>query len=518
MSGRERELAALLSSASLVLVGTAFGSLSTLVERVIIGRSLSLTAYGEVSIGISVLTVTTSLALFGFSQAIPRFASRDDDERAVRGAWATGFAVTAAVAIVVTAALFVGADALTAHLLDRTDSPRLVRLFALAVPLSVGLHVGVGAIRGLENTVYKTLVQDLLYPVVRILCLVGLLAAGYGVLAAGYAYVAAAAVGFVASHLLLNRLLSLRGEFAFRAREMVGFSAPLVVTSVLSMLLVQTDTLMLGAMRSSDEVALYSAAYPLAYGLFLVLTAFGFIYLPLVSRLDAGGERAEIDAIYKVTTKWIYVVTFPAFLAFTVFPRDVLTVFFGARYADGAPALVILSLGFFTNAAAGRNRQTVSALGHTKVLMYCNVLAYAANVGLNVVLIRAYGFAGAAVASAASYVTLNAAVTVVLRRRFGISPFSSAGVRTFVVLPAVFVPLAWLLARAVTLTAVTLPLFLVGSGLLSLAVVGAVGGFQPEDRVAVEFVEERAGVRIPLVRRYIPGFDEGDARESAASR
>jgi O-antigen/teichoic acid export membrane protein len=516
MSGRERELAALLSSASLVLVGTVFGSLSTLLERVIIGRSLSLAAYGEVSIGISVLTVTTSLALFGFSQGIPRFMSRDDDERRARGAWMTGLAVTAVVALVVTVVLFAGADVLTARLLERTESPRLVRLFVLAVPLLVGLHVGVGAIRGLENTVYKTLVQDLLYPVVRILCLVGLLTAGYGVLAAGYAYVVAAAVGFVAAHLLLNRLLSLRGEFALRTREMVGFSAPLVVTSVLSMLLVQTDTLMLGAMRSSDEVALYSAAYPLAYGLFLVLTAFGFIYLPLASRLDADGERAEIDAIYKVTTKWIYVVTFPAFLAFAVFPRDVLTVFFGARYADGAPALVILSLGFFTNAAAGRNRQTMSALGHTRTLMYCNVLAYAANVALNVILIRAYGFAGAAVASAASYVTLNAAVTGVLRGRFGISPFSSAGVRTFVVLPATFVPLAWLLSRAVTLTVVTLPVFLVVAGLLSLVVVAVAGGLQPEDRVAVEFVEERTGVRIPLVRRYIPDFDDADVPESAA--
>lgn len=511
MVDRESELSALLSSASLVVVATIVGSVSKLVERVIVGRMLTLDAYGEVSIGFAAVTICSMFALLGFDQGIPRYMSRFETEQQVRGAWLTGLVIAAVTSVVLTGALYFNADFLAAQLFDAAGSADLMRVFLLCIPMAVGLNVGVSAIRGLENTLYGTVVQNLLYPLSRIGLLVVFLYAGYDILSAGYAYLVSAALGFVVSHLLLSRLLSLRGPFELHLREMVGFSAPMVIASVLSILLVQTDTLMLGAMRESSEVALYGAAYPLAWGMMLVLSAFGFIYLPLVSRLDADGEHAEIDAVYKITSKWIFVVTFPAFVAFAVFPRDVLTVFFDARYADAAPALVILSVGFFANAAFGRNRQTLSALGDSKALMYGNVVTFGVNVVLNLLLIPRLGFVGAAVASASSYFTINLLLTVVLGRRYGISPFSSATVRTFAGVPAVLLPAAYLLSRQITLTAVTILPFLIATGLLALAVMAAVGGLQSEDRVAVEFVEESLGTELPAVRRYIPAGSELDS-------
>ena len=501
--GRSSELTTLLSSASLVIVGTLFASVSKLIERVIIGRTLAVDAYGEVSIGIAVLTVVSYVALLGFGQGVPRYMSRFDDEAHVRGAWLTGLVLAVTGGVALAAIIVAMTPVLTTRLFQDPSSAPLLTLFAVTIPLSVGFHVGIGGVRGMENTRYRTYVQDLLYPLTRIGLLVVLLGLGFGVLAAGYAYVVAAAAAFVCSHYFLNRLMPLWGPFETDVGEMIRFSAPLMVSSVLSMLLVQTDTLMVGYFRTSAEVALYSAAYPLAYGLLLVLSAFGFVYLPLASRLDAGGERDELTAIYGVTTKWIFVLTFPAFVAFVVFPGDVLTTFFGARYAAGAPALRILTLGFFVNAAFGRNRQTLAALGHTNPLMISNVAAFVVNVGLNVALIPRFGFVGAAVASAASYATLNAAVSGYLAVRFGITPFSKAAVRTFVGLPAVMLPAAVLLSQRVDLTAVTLLPFLVAWGVCSLVVVVLVGGVQPEDDVAVSFVEDRLGVEVPFVRRYL---------------
>lgn len=504
MTDRERELSTLISSASIVVVGTVVGSVAKLVERVMVGRTLAVEAYGEVSIGLAMITVGTMFALLGFDQGIPRYMSRFERDRQRRGVWLTGLGLALVAAVGTAGILYFNADLLAGLLFESTDSVFLVRLFLLCIPLSVGLHAGVGAIRGLENTVYGVFVQNVLFPLARIGLLAAFLFYGYGIASVGYAYLVAAGLGFAVSHLLLNRLLALRGAFDLHVREMVTFSAPLIVASVLSILLVQTDTLMLGWLRDSAEVALYGAAYPLAWGLMLLLSAFGFVYLPLVSRLDAGGERAEIDAVYKITTKWIFVLSFPAFVAFTIFPGDVLTIFFGARYADGAPALVILSVGFFSNAAFGRNRQTLAALGTTQVLMYANVVTFAVNVALNLLLIPRVGFVGAAVASALSYLTINLILTGVLYRRFSITPFAPTTVRTFLALPAVFLPAAVLLSGRVTLTAITLVPFLVGTGLLSLLVIGAAGGLQPEDGVVVEFVEEALGVDLPVVRRYIP--------------
>ena len=505
MADREHELGSLLSSAGLVFAGAIVSSVSLLIERIVVGRLLSVDAYGEVSIGIALLSIGVTLSLVGFSQGVPRYVARYEDPTAKRGVWLTGVAFTGVVALIAVVVLFPNAETISALFFESVESVLLIQLFVLAIPLVVGLKIAIGAIRGLENTTYKLVVEDLFYPVFRIGFLVVLLLSGVGLTAPGYAYLVAAAVSVLLAHLLLHRLMSLVGSFRTYTRELLTFSAPLVFATIFASLLTKVDTFMLGYFRSSFEVGLYNAAYPLATGMLIVLGAFGFLYLPLASRLDASDEREEIDAIYKVTTKWIYVVTFPAFLAFVAFPGDVLAIFFGEDYRPGALALVVLSIGFFTNAAYGRNRETLSALGYPRYILLGNAAALVLNVALNLVLIPLYGIEGAAITSAISFVFFNVLVYVVLKRKFDISPFSSWSLRTAIVLPIAFVPPAVVLSTVVSLTPFTFLSFLVVSGVSAIALVCLAGCLQPEDLIAIEFVEDVTGIRLPLVRRFLPG-------------
>lgn len=508
MSGRASELSSLLSSAGLVLIGSVVSSVSVLVERIIVGRMLSVEAYGDVSIGLALLSIGVTLSLVGFSQGVPRYISRFDAPKRQRGVWISGVAFTGLVALVFIILLFPNVDTVASLFFESVESERLIQLFVLAIPLVVAFEIGVGAIRGLENTRFKLYVEDLLYPCVRILLLIVLLSVGVGLTAPGYAYLIAAAIALVSTHLLLNRLLPLAGPFRTHTKEMLVFSAPLVLATIFGSLLTKVDTFMLGYFRTSYEVGLYNAAYPLANGILVVLGSFGFLYLPLASRLDASGERREIDAIYKVTTKWIYIITFPAFLTFVVFPGDVLALFFGEDYRPAAFALVILTIGFFTNAAYGRNRETLSALGHTMYIMIGNGLAVILNVVLNLLLIPVYGITGAAVTSVVSYVSFNLLIYLVLKRRFDISPFSRHTLRTMFFLPVVLLPPTVVLSHHLTLTLLLLPAFLILAGLASIVVVSVTNCLQPEDSVAIEVIEERIGLSVPVIRRFIP--DEGD--------
>ncbi|WP_227376658.1 flippase [Haladaptatus halobius] len=502
--GTERELRNLLSSASLVFVGAAVASVAKLLERIILGRGLSTAAYGEVNIALTTMSLGVTFALVGFGQGIPRYISRFDDERDVRGAWLTGILFTGAVGVALAGVLYLNADLIATNLFDSAGSNRLIPVFALAVPLVVGYQVGVGGIRGFENTIYKTYVGDLLYPFGRLLLLGALLSLGVGAVAAGYAYLVSAAVAFLVAHYLLNRLFPLVGSFRLHVREMAVFSAPLVVSSVLADLLTRTDTVMLGYFTTSHDVGLYSAAYPLANSLLIALASFGFLYLPLASRLDANGERDEIATIYQLTTKWVFVITFPAFLLFVTFPADILSVFFGERYANGALALAILSVGFFTNAAGGRNRETLSALGHTKLILAGNAVAFVLNLLMNLALIPTYGFVGAAVASATANVALNAFMFAVLWSKFGITPFSQWTVRTMTRVPLLLIPPTALLAQTVSLTMFTLPLALVTAAAGTLIVVSTLDCLQPEDRVVVDFVESVTDTKLPFLHGYVP--------------
>jgi O-antigen/teichoic acid export membrane protein len=504
MKSTSEELSTLLSSATLVFVGTVVGVVARLGERIILGRALATDVYGDVTIALAIVSIGSTLAGLGLTQGVPRYMSRFDDPGDVRGVVVTGFVVALSGATVVAALLWLNLGWLASALFETPGAMVFLLPFILTIPFQVGMKISIGGIRGLENTLYKTLVGDLFFPFGRIALLGLLLWAGYGVAAAGYAYLIAASTSFVLALWLLNRLFTLVGQFRTRTREMIAFSVPLIIAAVLNILLTRTDTVMIGYFDSSFATGLYGYAYPLATGLLLVVASFGFLYLPLASRFDANDRHEELDAVYKITTKWAFVATFPAFLTFVMFPGDVLAIFFSDRARPAALAFVVLAGGFFTNAAFGRNRETLSALGQTKVIMVANGFAYVLNVCLNLLLIPLYSYLGAAVASGISYVSLNLVIYLVLRRRFDISPFSRWTRRTFVALPAVLGVPAYLLSQWLTLSYSTLPLVLVGTALASVVVVAATGCLQPEDEIVITVFEDAVGVELTVLRRILP--------------
>ncbi|MFC6733676.1 flippase [Haladaptatus sp. DYSN1] len=504
MSTRNDNLLALLASSAIVFVGVILASVSRLAERVVIARMFDPAVYGEVTIGLSIMAIGSTLALVGLNHGMPRYVSRYEDDRDVRGVWLVGFAFSLATSLLVVMILLLNIDLLTHYFYDDAVSTDLLRLFILIIPLNVGVTIGIGFLRGMENTKYKFYAEDLIHPGLRLLLLVGILAAGFSILAVGYAYAVAAVVGLLVVHYFANRLVPLVGPVRTHSRELVAYSAPLILAMFLTVLLTQMDTLMVGFFRSSTEVGLYNAAYPLASSLLLFVSAFGYLYLPIISRLDAEGLRHEISAIYSVTTKWGFVATFPAFLAVLVFADDILTMFFSAEYAPAGIALAILSLGFFTSATMGHNRTTLAALGYTTHMLFADIITLAVNLVLNVVLIPIYGFAGAAVATSGAYVARNVVVYLVLRIKFGITPFSRVTTTTYVLIPLVLAPVGYVLSTLVTFSAPVLVAFVVAIGLAELVIITVAGCLQPEDAVFVEFVEKTIGKELTFVRNHLP--------------
>jgi len=114
----------------------------------------------------------------------------------------------------------------------------------------------------------------------------------------------------------------------------------------------------------------------------------------------------------------------PLFLAFILFPEDILTVLFGSAYRDAVGTLQILSIGFIINALLGPNGNTLLVTGNTRFLLVSVLIAGILNVVLNVTLIPKMGIEGAAIATAASLGMKNVLWTAKLLTVSGVHPFS----------------------------------------------------------------------------------------------
>ena len=152
VDGGNEDLSELLSSATLMLFIGSLGSLSRLIEQVAMGRLLGPDAYGEVSIAFSMMTVSTTLAMFGFKEGITRFMTRFEHEADVRGAWRTGVVITVVLTVVVTVGLLANAERVAGRLLEPSTPRALVFVSIATLPLFVGLELAAAGMRGRENT------------------------------------------------------------------------------------------------------------------------------------------------------------------------------------------------------------------------------------------------------------------------------------------------------------------------------------------------------------------------------
>jgi O-antigen/teichoic acid export membrane protein len=167
-----------------------------------------------------------------------------------------------------------------------------------------------------------------------------------------------------------------------------------------------------------------AAVYPLVGFLSMIINSMGFVYIPVTSKLWGENRTQSIGPIYQIMTKWCFLLTFPIFALMLVYPEFLLTKLYGAEYASGALVLRILALGFVTNSYFGFCYHNIIASGESKFLMKCSAASAGVNALLNFVLIPQFGIAGAATASAISFVSIEILMTLRVWKKQNMHPFT----------------------------------------------------------------------------------------------
>jgi O-antigen/teichoic acid export membrane protein len=499
----EQDILSFIRGTGIVIIGVAVGNIAIFIERIILGNIYSVNTYGRISVGLSAFAICLMIAQLGVPLGVARYIPRFEDDGRKRSVWFSGISLILSGSLLV-AAIGIFATTVFDNIVDQVVGSNIfIYLLCITlIPIST-MNTSVQAIRGMENGTYRVVCKDLIYPIGRIIIILLFAWWGLSFTSVGAAYLLSGTISAAAAVILLNRLLKLHGELEFIIPELVKFSIPLMLSSVVMIILTKMDTIMLGALVGPQEAGLYGAAFPIANGLTIVLSAFGYLYLPMVSRFDSNEGKDRINNIYSITSKWIFMVTFPAFVVFSVFPSDILSIFFSTRYSPAAPALIVLAVGFFTNASFGRNQETLSAIGSTKLVFVSNLFALVFNIILNLLLIPSYGIIGAAVASASSFLIMNIFSVMILEIRHNISLLSGPMVRTVLSSFIIIFPLVYYTSSHISIDALSLfpSLMMIGIAVVTFSIL--TGGIEQEDMLIIEVIEERIGVSIPLIRRYI---------------
>jgi O-antigen/teichoic acid export membrane protein len=440
---------------SLLLAGRALQLGSNLAVQLMIVRYLSKTGYGEFAYALAIVTLGETIALFGLDRAIGRLIPISLERREYETAF--GVLVLAVGAVVAIGAGLIALIVLTQGSLDHllVNDPRAVTLLVLMIALAP-----IQALEDLLRGLFSVLARPrtifvrayVLEPAFRMTVALVVIVSHSGIYVLALGYVLAGAVGLVISTFLLVGILRADGLLPhFRLRTMqipfqgtFAFTLPLLSTDLVNVLLFSSDAVLLGHFAGPREVAAFRVIFPLASLNMVVFSVFVVLFIPLASRLFARGDHAGIDDLYRKTTVWITVVTFPIFAFAFLAATPITCLLYGSRYASSALFLSILAVGYYARAALGFSGMTLMVCGRVRSLTLLNVFAMVFNVGINLVLIPRYGALGAAIGTTSTLVLHNVLMQLALRSATGIRLFDSSSTRPLAVVGAAALGLALL--------------------------------------------------------------------------
>ena len=245
--------------------------------------------------------------------------------------------------------------------------------------------------------------------------------------------------------------------------EFWRFSAPRAVSRIFSVALQRFDILIVGAIQGPEAAAVYAAATRfLVLGLMFV-EAIQQVTASHISELLATGAHGRALAMYRTTTTWLTLVSWPLYLM-AIWYAPLLLDVFGHGYDEGAPAVVILCAAMLVATVCGPV-DSVLLMGGRSVLSLINTgTALTVNVAVDLTLVPSMGIEGAAIGWAIGILVNNLLPLWQVQRTMNMHPFGRG---------AVLAVSLCLLSYGVVPGIVHAT---VGPGLLGLLVAGVLGG------------------------------------------
>ena len=386
------------------------GKLASLAFYAVMARELGQHGFGAFTFALSLALVLTTVASFGTDEILARTVARD---RATAPRLLTdALTVNAALGLVAIA------GAVAFAFLGGYDAEVRAAVALLATAAVVELAA---------KSVYATFQgHDDMRPVAASLVIqrwvtagagIAAMLAGAGVVTVSAIYLGGALVAFAyaVTRLLGMKIRTSRTVSAASARALLGASAALGVTLIVQTVLFRVDAVLLSVIKDNAAVGVYGVAYRLLESTLFISYAFVGSLMPTLARLTPT-STPSLGAAFEGGTKLIAAALLPLGAVFVLFPEPILRLIYGTEFdAAAGPmrwlggAVAVYGLGFLS-------ATLLIAQGRQGLLPWITGFVLVLNVVLNLLLIPAYSYNGAAAVTSLSELALAVAcVTAVVR-------------------------------------------------------------------------------------------------------
>jgi O-antigen/teichoic acid export membrane protein len=422
------------------LVGRAISIALTLVSFALVTRYLGVTGFGAYSLVLTFLMLAVTIADLGMTPiGLRELARRPEQTHRLVGnlfGLRLAFAGLAALALLVLS--------LIVQYEPRVQEGLRIATFAAVALVLVGVPAIIFQSR---QRLELAMVVEVVTSSTTLALLIVVTAADLGFSAVLLATVGGATLGATTGYVLAGRLTQLRPQFhRSELRRLTKASLPVGVFMILGILHFKIDTVLLSILKPLADVGTYSVAHRFMEQMLFLPTFFIAAVFPIIASYHATGDALLKLAIDK-SFAFLVMIAVPVAAASFVLAPDIIRLIAGDEFSNAVTPMRILllsSIFFFTNALFSSLLVIYDLERQMAVLVAVVVVG---NIALNLVLIPAFSYTGAAISTVITEASGGVALMVWATRSVGarvdLSPVPRILGATAVMVAAVWAALAF---------------------------------------------------------------------------
>ena len=398
----------LLKAAGISMIGLVLSKLIAYLTTILIAKTGS-NVLGILNLGFSIISFIAMISLLGLSNGILRYVSYyigKKDKQRIKGTILSALKISSTIGISMLILTIIFSGYISINIFNKPELISVIRVFAFIIPLIIFIEIFASIFLSFKKIQYNTIIKDFGDKLFKLLLVFLFISLGFGLTGLACSYLFSSIITFSLLLYFLRKkefgLFNNKIKPKSNTRELLIYSLPLILTSLLTLLQKWADTFVIGYYRSASEIGVYSIAFSTASLLAIIPTALMSLFIPVITSLYGQNNIRDIRKMSNNIVKWIFMINLPFAIILSIFSRELIKIVFGLEYANGYISLIILSLAYLILSMTHVYGSNLLMIKRTKLLSLFVLISTLTNILLNIILIPKYGINGAAIATLSS--------------------------------------------------------------------------------------------------------------------
>lgn len=378
-------------------------SICTFIWTIIIARYLGVEEYGIFGFALSLTGILIVLADFGINTHIVRMVSTNKDiaPKYLGNAipLKSVFAIVTFLVILILL-LLMKSDELTI---------KVTLLFAIEMIIKSFINFFKGSFQAFEEAKYQSIGDTILHVILLIFIAISIFT-DIGIFGIAFSYILANLITVFYQYYILNKnIVTPRYEFDMEfCKKIAVLSIPFAITGILYSAYYFIDIVMLENLVGSYASGIYNAAYKLIPMQYFLISLYGAVFFPIMSRLFKFNDESLLLFSYEKSIKYLLMLIIPFSILVVIYSPAVIQIIYGSEYAASSGVLSILIWTVCVLFVLAPETNLLNSSHKEMTVNKIYLLGGVLNVILNLLLIPRFSYYGAAVSTILSYVIIVA--------------------------------------------------------------------------------------------------------------